>query len=82
MLRITPCVSAAAAKRYFRQALSRGDYYTHPGVLLGQEIVGQWGGLAERRLGLHGDVTAEAFERLCDNLHPQTGEKLTPRTKT
>ena len=29
---------------------------------------------------MSGTVTKDAFDRLCDNLHPATGEKLTPRT--
>ena len=33
-------------------------------------------------LGLSGITTAEQFGRLCDNLHPQTGERLTLRQKT
>jgi conjugative relaxase-like TrwC/TraI family protein len=81
MLRITPCVSSEAAKRYFRDALSKGDYFLNPGLLKDQEVVGRWGGRAAELLGLSGPVTAEAFERLCDNLHPVTGDKLTPRTK-
>ena len=34
------------------------------------------------RLGLSGVVDKDSFERLCDNLHPQTGEPLTVRTRT
>lgn len=91
MLRITPSVSAAAAKSYFREALSTGDYYlpalrlpegpTHPRTELHQEIVGTWLGKGAARLGLEGVVEREAFDRLCDNLHPVSGNKLTPRTK-
>lgn len=80
MLRMTMCASAQAAKSYYREALSRGEYYSNEKIL-DQEVVGQWGGLGADRLGLEGDVTKAAFERLCDNLHPSTGERLTPRTK-
>ena len=82
MLRITPCSSPAAAKRYFRDALTAGDYYLDKGLLKDQEVVGQWGGRAAQRLGLEGPVTADAYERLCDNLHPIRGEQLTGRMKS
>ena len=71
MLTIHPQTSAADVKKYFDTA----DYYSE-----GQETVGQWGGKLAGRLGLSGTVTKDAFDRLCDNLHPQTGKPLTPRT--
>ncbi|OWK47336.1 MobF family relaxase [Fimbriiglobus ruber] len=71
MLRITQQQSADAAKRYY----STADYYSE-----GQEVVGNWGGEAARRLGLHGPVDKAAFDRLCDNLHPQSEKQLTART--
>lgn len=73
MIRITQQESAAGAKRYYATA----DYYSE-----GQEIVGAWGGKGAERLGLSGIVDKDAFERLCDNLHPRTGEPLTVRTRT
>lgn len=39
-------------------------------------------GSGSAKLGLHGRVTRDEFLRLCDNLHPQTGELLTQRKKT
>ena len=77
MLRITPSVAAEGAKRYFDDALSRGDYY-----LDGQELAGNWGGNAVAMLGLEGEVSREAFHQLCDNINPATGERLTARNKT
>ncbi len=71
MLTIHPATSAADVKKYFDVA----DYYTE-----GQEVVGQWGGALAASLGLSGTVDKASFERLCDNLHPQTGEQLTLRT--
>ena len=65
--------SAAGAKRYYATA----DYY-----LDGQELVGQWGGKGAERLGLSGTVGKKAFEQLCDNLDPRTGQPLTVRTRT
>jgi conjugative relaxase-like TrwC/TraI family protein len=76
MLRITQNSSAAGAKSYYTEGLSREDYYSE-----GQEIAGVWGGKGAVRLGLSGQVTREAFEALCDNRHPGTAERLTARTK-
>ncbi|HWB14122.1 MAG TPA: MobF family relaxase [Pirellulales bacterium] len=73
MIRITQQDSASAAKQYYTTA----DYYSE-----GQEIVGSWGGKGAHRLGLEGTVDKLSFERLCDNLHPQTGKQLTARTRS
>lgn len=81
MLRIIQTQSVAAAKSYYTQGLSREDagrdYYSE-----GQECVGKWGGLGAIKLALEGDVTADAFDALCENRHPVTGERLTPRSKS
>src|SRR5271163_4399467 len=73
MIRVTQQNSGAAAKKYYATA----DYYSE-----GQEIVGSWGGKGATRLGLSGTVDKFSFERLCDNLHPTTGDPLTVRTRT
>ncbi len=64
------------AERYFQEHLTRNDYYTAEEVR-----PGQWIGLGVQRLGLDATqaVTCEQFERLCENQHPQTGERLTLR---
>jgi conjugative relaxase-like TrwC/TraI family protein len=62
------------AKRYFKEHLSVGDYYAE-----GQHVPGQWFGKGAADLGLQGVTTTEQFVRLCENLHPQTGQKLTLR---
>ena len=51
------------------------DYYSE-----GQETVGHWGGKLAAQLGLSGKVTKDTFERMVDNRHPETGERLTART--
>jgi conjugative relaxase-like TrwC/TraI family protein len=71
LLTIYGQTSAAAVKEYF----SAADYYSE-----GQETVGHWGGKLAPLLGLRGQVEKEEFERMCDNLHPATGERLTQRT--
>src|SRR3984893_4561194 len=73
MIRVTHQNSGAAAKKYYATA----DYYSE-----GQEIVGSWGGKGAARLGLEGMVDKFSFERLCDNLDPQTGKPLTVRTRS
>jgi len=73
MLRITQQDSSIGAKRYYTQA----DYLSE-----GQEIVGSWGGKGAVLLGLDGVVDKDSFDRLCDNLHPHSGQRLTLRTKT
>ncbi|MGH0029963.1 MAG: MobF family relaxase, partial [Myxococcota bacterium] len=76
MLRIHTGKTAKAAKAYFEKGLAREDYYAQ-----GREVVGIWHGLGAKMLGLKGAVQREAFHALCDNRHPSTGEKLTPRNK-
>lgn len=70
MLRIVENTSASGAKSYYSSA----DYYTQ-----GQELVGQWRGLGAGRLGLSGEIDRAAWDRLCDNRHPQSGGSLTAR---
>ena len=73
MLRITQNAQAGGAKSYY----STADYYSE-----GQELTGRWRGKAARMLGLDGDVRQEEWDALCDNLHPKSGEKVTPRLKS
>jgi conjugative relaxase-like TrwC/TraI family protein len=65
------------AKKYFQEHLSVGDYYSE-----NQAVAGQWIGKGAEALGLSGDTHHEEFVRLCENLHPQTGQRLTARHKT
>ena len=47
----------------------------------GGQSVGQWYGKAAAMLGLSGVVDAADFERVSSNLHPVTGQQLTPRKR-
>ena len=73
MLNITAQKNAEGAKAYF----AKSDYYASVDE---QELIGEWGGRAAVMLGLHGKVDKEAFDKLCDNLNPKTGEPITKIT--
>ncbi|AUD07249.1 MobF family relaxase [Spirosoma pollinicola] len=68
--------SAGHAKQYFSEALLKSDYY-----LDDQELAGRMQGKLAERMGLAGLVNKEVFHDLCDNIDPNTGKPLTPRTK-
>jgi conjugative relaxase-like TrwC/TraI family protein len=74
MLRV---IASRNAKEYFAQSLKREDYYSE-----GQEISGNWNGMAAEKLGLSGAVSQATFDSLCDNRIPGTNERLTQRNKT
>ena len=78
MFTARPQKNLVHAKQYFREHLAHGDYYSE-----NQKVRGIWFGKGADRLGLHpGQPVAEtAFVRLCDNLHPVTGAKLTVRQR-
>jgi TrwC relaxase len=64
---------------YLDEHLVQNDYYSE-----NEKVVGEWYGRAAERLGIEGQAIEagdEVFERLRANLHPVTGDKLTPRTK-
>lgn len=76
MIRMFQSSTSAQAKNYFRDALSKADYY-----LEDQEVNGRFNGKIARRLGLDGQmVDKDRFNKLCDNIHPTKGGSLTPRT--
>lgn len=71
------CTSAASARAYYSEELSRQTYYDE-----GQGFAGRWGGKAAERLGLSGEVTRDAFVALCENHDPSSpGARLTARTR-
>jgi len=76
MIRMVQSRSAAQAKDYFNDSLTKSDYY-----LQGQEVNGfAFHGKLAKRIGVENLATKEAFYQLCENIHPITGEKLTQRT--
>ncbi|MGO9526716.1 MAG: MobF family relaxase [Verrucomicrobiia bacterium] len=80
MFSAIPQKNRAAATTYFDEHLSHNDYYTQ-GEVLAHDQADHWIGIGAERLGLQpGEAVArEVFLRLCDNLHPMTGERLTPQ---
>ena len=76
MIFINHIKGAKAAKDYYSQHISPGDYYGKDAA----EMKGIWHGKAAEMLGLSGEVSQADFFRLCDNINPRTGKQLTPRT--
>lgn len=74
MLRINQQTDAKAARSYYT---SKAEYY----LGASQELPGTWGGKAAKRLGLVGEVAKQAFDALCENRNPETGERLTARNR-
>ncbi len=75
VIRIIHCRSAAQAKDYHANALSQGDYFINDQ----DELAWRFYGRIAERLGIYGPVTKEAYDALCENLHPLTGSLLTSR---
>lgn len=64
------------AKSYFEEHLAVGDYYSES-----EQVVGEWVGTGAGLLNLETIVGQDDFLKLCENRHPQTGERLTQRLK-
>src|ERR1039457_6104035 len=77
MLTMKAQYSLRNAESYFREHLGVGDYYME-----GRSVSGQWIGEGAKELGLSGVTTEKDFLNLCQNIHPQTEEQLTPRMNT
>ena len=76
MIRMFQSQTVAQAKDYFRDALSKADYYMED-----QEMNGVFNGKIAKRLGIEGNmIDKETFEKLCDNINPKDGGSLTPHT--
>ena len=69
--------SLSNAKRYFREHLCTGDYYSE-----GQHVKGEWFGVGAEKLGLKGTVQESDFLALCEGQHPETGRRLGQRINT
>ncbi len=76
MIRMIQSSSAGHAKAYFTASLQKSDYYMDD-----QELQGRYMGNLADRLGLGVMADKETFFALCENVHPYTGEQLTPRTR-
>lgn len=75
MLSITPRSDASQVKRYHEADLPDDELNG------GGPRKAHWFGKAKELLGLPDFATKEHFDRLCDNLHPLTGEQLTSRNR-
>jgi conjugative relaxase-like TrwC/TraI family protein len=64
----------ADAEKYFDEHLAQNDYYA-----AGEIRPGLWIGTGAERLGLKANVACEQFCALCENQHPESGERLTQR---
>jgi conjugative relaxase-like TrwC/TraI family protein len=78
MLRIYMATAETNPKGYFSDSLSQSDYFVRD-----QDIASRWGGELLEKLGLSSErpIAQREFARLCDNLHPITGDRLTLRTR-
>ena len=78
MITARPQKNLKAAKNYFREHLAKGDYHSQD-----QTVQGHWFGKGIERLGLDpaSPVTELEYTRLCENLHPITGSRLTVRQR-
>jgi len=74
MLIPKPQLNLRNAREYFREHLAAGKYYSAD-----QKVTGEWFGQGAEKLGLKGNVHEADFLRLCEGLHPGTGDRLTQR---
>lgn len=77
MIRFKVQRSVTVARAYFREHFKVGDYYTEEA-----HVRGEWIGEGARKLGLKAGVSERAFTRMCEGLHPFTGERLSARFNT
>lgn len=73
MLDISKPLTSAKVQSYYRSEYSAASnsYFSQGGTLHGE-----WHGQLAATLGLSGAVSAEAFDRLAEGQHPQSGEQL------
>ncbi|MGI9069797.1 MAG: MobF family relaxase [Bryobacteraceae bacterium] len=73
MLDVSKPLTSSKVQSYYRSEYSAASNSYYSG---GGELRGEWQGKAATELGLAGEVTAEAFDRLAEGQHPLTGEQL------
>ena len=73
MLTISSALNAGQAATYHKldYASSTQSYYQQ-----GEEVKGEWRGEFAASMGLSGQVSSLAFNRLAEGQHPETGEQL------
>ncbi|MBV9761894.1 MAG: relaxase domain-containing protein [Acidobacteriaceae bacterium] len=73
MLDISKPLTTGKVQSYYRSeyASASNSYFTEGGTLRGE-----WHGRLAPTLKLSGEVTAQAFDRLSEGQHPETGEQL------
>lgn len=73
MLDVSKPLTSGKVQGYYRSEYSAisNSYFTQGGTLRGE-----WHGKLANALNLKGEVTAEAFDRLAEGQHPETGEQL------
>ena len=74
MVSVTAGQSPKVAANYFREHLTRDDYYSE-----GERIHGEWIGEGAKRLGLRGEITLEDFLAVIGNDLERFGQQSRPR---
>jgi conjugative relaxase-like TrwC/TraI family protein len=77
MYTMSKAMSAAQVESYYEQ-----EYVADMGIERDQAAPsGRWAGQLAEEWGLSGPVDRETFDRLCEGLHPETGEELVAHVK-
>ena len=74
MVSVTAGQSPKVAANYFREHLTRDDYYSE-----GERIHGEWIGAGAKQLGLSGEITQEDFLAVIGNDLERFGQQSRPR---
>lgn len=75
MIRMIQSKTKKQAKSYYTNSLQKADYY-----IQGEPVTACFHGKIATRLGINGSVTKDLFHAFCENIHPYTGNPLTPRS--
>ncbi len=71
-----PCVKVGAALNYFREHMAKRDYLS---TSANEQLI--WCGEGAKLLGLTGHVDESDFVRICEGMHPLSGERLNSKKK-